>query len=225
MSSEVPVPVYFPHPELSHESGVLAIGADLSVDRLLLAYQYGIFPWFNPHEDVLWWYPNPRCVIFPSKIKVAKSMRPYFNQKKYQVSYDTCFDRVIKACRDTYRPGQGGTWLSDDFITSYTILHEMGYVRTVEVWDGEDLVGGLYGVQVANVFCGESMFSLAKNASKFGLISLCRKLVDDGVKVIDCQIETPHLRSLGAEMIPASEFGSILRQNRLDWLRSQAVAT
>ena len=213
-------PKTFPHPKLTHPSGVLAIGGALDKESLLLAYHFGIFPWFNPGEPVLWWHPDPRCVIFPSQVKVSKSMRPYFNQGKYSVSYNTCFKNVIEACRDIYRPGQPGTWISPEFIEAYTDLYEDGHVISVEVWNQEkELVGGLYGVKIANVFFGESMFSKSNNASKFGFISLCRKLEEEGCHLVDCQIETPHLRTLGAQMIPREEFMRVLEENRKDYLR------
>lgn len=212
------VPIYFPHPAMAHESGILAFGGDLGFERLLLAYHYGIFPWFNPDDEVIWWHPDPRCVIFPERVRVAKSMRPYFNQEKYRVTYNTCFDSVIKACRDTYRPGQPGTWITDDFISAYGALYAAGHVISVEVWQGEALVGGLYGVRLGRIFYGESMFSKARDASKFGFISLCRRLASEGCVLIDCQIETPHLRSLGAELIPRDEFLAHLAENRKIYL-------
>lgn len=216
---------FFPHPELSTPQGINAIGGDLSVRRLMLAYQYGIFPWFNPDEQILWWHPDPRCVLFPSKVKVARSMRPYFNQKRFRVSLDTAFAEVLQGCRDTYRPGQQGTWLSDDMTRAYTELYELGYAHSVEVWQDDMLVGGLYGVQIEKIFFGESMFSRVSNASKYGLISLCRHLEAEGVHLIDCQINTDHLESIGAEMIPRKVFLQMLRVNRLEWLASQGAAS
>ena len=149
--------ISFPHPEAVKPSGVLAFGGDLTVDRLLLAYQYGIFPWYNPDEPIIWWCPKPRFVIFPTKVKVAKSMNSYFNQNKYHVTYNKYFTEVMRFCQHTPRPGQDGTWLNEDLIQSYTQLHQLGFALSVEVWEGADLIGGLYGVLIEKVFFGESM--------------------------------------------------------------------
>lgn len=196
----------FPPVELADANGILAIGGDLSPERLLLAYQQGIFPWFNEDDFIIWWSLDPRMVLFPADLKISKSMRSYFNQNKFQVSYNQDFPAVIQACRQTERLGQAGTWISQDIIEAYTKLHKMGHAHSVEVWQNKKLVGGLYGVQIGQVFCGESMFSQVSNASKFGFISLVKKLEKEGIKMIDCQQETKHLRSLGASTIPRSEF-------------------
>lgn len=215
--------VYFPHPSTAHNSGVLAMGGELNEEWLMVAYQFGIFPWFNPDDPILWWHPDPRCVIYTDQVKVSKSMRPYFNQNKFSVTYNTCFERVIEACREVYRPGQPGTWITDDFIDAYKNLFKKGLAVSVEVWKGKELVGGLYGVRIANVFFGESMFSKVSNASKFGFISLCRKLKDEGCFIVDCQIDTPHLMSLGAVMISRKAFLSILKDNRLVYLKQKTI--
>jgi leucyl/phenylalanyl-tRNA--protein transferase len=161
--------ISFPPPELANEDGILAVGGDLSTDRLLLAYSMGLFPWFNPDDPILWWSPDPRFVLYPDKLKVAKSMRPYFNQNKFQVTFDTCFEKVIMACQQQYRKGQsGGTWITDEMVTSYTQLNKLGFAHSVEVWKDEELVGGLYGISLGKIFFGESMFAKRSNASKFG---------------------------------------------------------
>lgn len=218
----IDIPLRFPHPEVANPSGMLAVGGDVHADRLLLAYHYGIFPWYNPREPIVWWCPDPRFVIFPEKVKIAKSMRPYFNQEKFQVTYNQHFREVIRFCQLVPRHGQEGTWIDEKIVEGYTGLFERGYAMSVEVWDGKDLAGGLYGVVIGKVFFGESMFSLRPNASKFGFITLCRKLVSEGFFVVDCQQPNPYLESLGGEFIPGSQFHAILRKNRLLSLASNA---
>jgi leucyl/phenylalanyl-tRNA---protein transferase len=212
--------ISFPHPDAVKPSGILAISGDLSIERLLLAYQYGIFPWYNDNEPIIWWCPRPRFVIFPDKIKVAKSMKTYFNQHKFQVTYNQYFEDVIRYCQYTPRNGQEGTWINEDIVRSYTQLNKQGYALSVEVWEGEQLVGGLYGVTIGKVFFGESMFSLKSNASKFGFITLARKLANEGYYVIDCQQPNPYLQSLGGEFITGDYFQTLLRNNRLESLLS-----
>jgi len=211
----------FPHPESAKASGILAIGTDLSVDLLLLAYSYGIFPWYNQNEPVVWWCPDPRYVIFPSRVKVSKSMRSYFNQNKFRVTYNKAFEAVIRSCQLVPRQGQDGTWINEDIVNNYTLLHELGYVWSVEVWEGDLLVGGLYGVNLGKCFFGESMFSLRSNASKFGFISLAKKLEAENYLVIDCQQPNAHLKSLGGEFITGSVFQSIMRNNILENILKQ----
>ena len=151
--------INFPNPELANEDGILAIGGDLSAERLLLAYSMGLFPWFNPQDPILWWSPDPRFILFPDELKIAKSMRSYFNQRKFEVSFDRDFEKVIRNCKNQRRKGQtGGTWLSEDMIEAYCNLHEQGFAHSVEVWKGKELVGGLYGVSLGKIFFGESMF-------------------------------------------------------------------
>lgn len=205
----------FPDPEGANRDGIVAIGGDLSPDRLLLAYEQGLFPWFNEGDPILWWSPDPRFVLFPSELKVAKSMRPYFNQRKFGLSYDRDFRQVIEKCQQTYRPGQGGTWITDDMLNAYCTLHEMGYAHSVEVWLEDELVGGLYGIALGKVFFGESMFAQVSNASKFGFIGLVRRLRDRGYTLVDCQQETRHLASLGARPISRSDFLRKLHHNPL----------
>jgi len=204
----------FPHPLLSDgEEYPLAVGGKLTTDRLLLAYHFGIFPWFIPGEMVQWFFPNPRCVIYPESLKVSKSMRPYFNQQKYQWSINKNFDAVIRHCQTAGDRLLEGTWIGDEVLKAYTELHRLGYAHSVEVWDEKELVGGLYGIKLGKVFYGESMFSLKNNASKFGFISFVRHLVqNEGVKLIDCQIENTHLVSLGAVTISGETFLLHIRQ-------------
>ena len=207
--------IYFPPAYLANEDGILAVGGDLSKERLLRAYRNGIFPWFNPGDPIIWWSPDPRFVLYPTELKVHKSMRPYFNQKKFQVTVDQQFEQVITACQQQRRKGQsGGTWITENMIEGYVQLHEAGYAHSIEVWDKEALVGGLYGVGLGKVFYGESMFSRKSNASKFGFISLTRRLVELGYELIDCQQETKYLGSLGGRSIPRVEFLKILQQNQ-----------
>lgn len=203
----------FPHPSTADDNGVLAIGGDLHPQRLLLAYQYGIFPWFSEGDPVIWWHPDPRFVIYPSEIKVSKSMRPYLHMRKYTVTFDSCFEHVMEHCQKIYRKGQPGTWITEDFIDSYEYLHQMGYAHSVEVWKGDELVGGLYGVSLGKVFFGESMFSKVSNASKLALISLSKVLEKRGFYFIDCQIANKHLQSMGGRFISRVDFLDRLSKN------------
>lgn len=205
----------FPQHKYADEHGILAIGGALTPDWLLLAYWNGIFPWFNDPEPIVWWSPDPRFVLFPDELKISKSMRPYFNQKKFEVTYDTVFEEVIKNCSKVPRQGQGGeTWINQRMIKAYGKMHELGYAHSVEVWQEKELVGGLYGIALGKVFFGESMFMKASNASKFALISLVSELKEHGFQLIDCQQETKHLASLGARSIQRKEFLEILEKNR-----------
>lgn len=205
----------FPHPELANEDGILAIGGDLSIERLLIAYNNGLFPWYNPDDPILWWSPDPRFVLFPDELKIAKSMRSYFNKRKFDVSFDTAFAEVIKNCQTQYRKGQsGGTWISEEMMEAYCKLHEEGFAHSVEVWEEGQLVGGLYGVSLGKLFFGESMFSKVSNASKFGFITLVRYLQAKGYPLIDCQQETDHLKSMGGRGITRREFLQIVAKNQ-----------
>jgi leucyl/phenylalanyl-tRNA---protein transferase len=204
----------FPHPGLADEDGVIAIGGDLSPRRLIQAYQWGIFPWYSDPQPIIWWSPDPRFVLFPAELKVSKSMRPYFNQQKFRLSYDERFESVIRHCQATPRDGQHGTWITEDMVNAYLRLHELGFAHSVEVWQNDALVGGLYGVCIGKVFFGESMFARVSNASKFGFISLVQRLQRKGFLLIDCQQQTRHLASLGARPIPRTEFLDFLMANR-----------
>ncbi|MCB0631993.1 MAG: leucyl/phenylalanyl-tRNA--protein transferase [Lewinella sp.] len=207
----------FPSPHLANEDGILAVGGDLSPERLLLAYRHGIFPWYNPGEPILWWSPDPRFVLYPSELRISKSMRPYFNQQKFKVTYDQAFAEVMKACQvrtaeKERRQRSIGSWITREMLAAYIQLHEMGYAHSVEVWDKEQLVGGLYGLAIGKIFFGESMFTKVNNASKFGFIQLVRKLEADHFALIDCQQETRHLASLGARSISRKTFIRELEQ-------------
>ena len=207
----------FPHPELASAEGILAAGGDLSPERLLIAYRMGIFPWYNLGEPILWWSPDPRFVLFPDDLKVSKSMRPYFNQQKFTVTIDYCFEHVMRSCSDIKREKQNfGTWITEDMIEGYVKLHEKGFAHSIEVWKGEELVGGLYGISIGKCFFGESMFSKEKNASKFGFITLVRRLKELGFWLIDAQQPTKYLASMGAVNIHRTDFLKILRRNQLE---------
>lgn len=205
--------ISFPHPELANAYGAIAMGGDLEVDRLLLAYQYGYFPWFNPDEPIIWWHPDPRFVIFTDEIRVTKSMRPYFNQEKFTLTFDKCFDRVMNSCQKIKRKNQPGTWITEDIKYAYNNLHELGLAHSVEVWEDDNLVGGLYGVSLGRVFYGESMFTITKNASKFALISLASILSKNGFDLIDCQMPNPHLKTMGGKYVSRKFFLAHLRSN------------
>lgn len=199
----------FPNHELASPEGVLAFGGDLSVERLLLAYKCGIFPWFEADEPILWWSPDPRFVLFPEELKVSKSMKQVLRNSDFVVTVNTAFADVIDACSKIKRDGQAGTWITNSMRNAYIELHEMGYATSVEVWLDKELVGGLYGVDLGNgVFCGESMFTKVSNASKVGFITFIQ---NTNYKLIDCQVYTNHLESLGAQDIPRDEFLSYLR--------------
>ena len=205
--------ITFPHPLETDRNGILAIGGDLSIDRLLLAYQYGIFPWYNPDEPIIWWSPLDRFIIWPKRVKVSKSMRPYLNQDKYRVTSDQAFNQVLHQCQTIKRNDQPGTWITNDIVKAYSKLHEEGYAHSVEVWEGSKLVGGLYGVSIGKCFFGESMFSKKPNASKFAIIKLCQALIEKDFWLIDCQIENPFLKSMGGESLPRIDFVNIMRKN------------
>ncbi|GAA4828614.1 leucyl/phenylalanyl-tRNA--protein transferase [Algivirga pacifica] len=204
----------FPPAYLAEEPGIIAVGGDLSPDRLIQAYAGGIFPWFHPGDEPLWWSPNPRCVIFPAKIKISKSMRQVLRKGQFTVTFDQNFEGVIDNCQKIYREDQQGeTWISEELKASYMELHRRGFVHSVEVWQDEELVGGLYGGYMGKCFFGESMFAKASNASKVGFIMLAKNLEEKGFELIDCQVHTPHLESLGAEMIPRADFLKTIEEN------------
>lgn len=207
--------IIFPHPLHAHDSGILAVGGDLSVERLLCAYQFGIFPWYSDDDPIVWWSPHERFVIFPEKVKVSKSMRSYFNTARYRCTVDQNFSEVLTWCKTIHRPDQGGTWITDEMREAYIAMYQQGYAHSVEVWEGDELVGGLYGVALGKIFFGESMFAKKSNASKFGLIYLCRKLHKLGYHFIDCQIANEHLISMGGENMSKEVFLGYLRKNCL----------
>lgn len=197
--------ISFPHPFEANEDGIVALGGDLSPERLILAYRKGIFPWFNDGDIPMWWSPNPRSVLYTNEIKISKSMRNILNRGMFHVTVDTAFEKVIRKCRIS-RVDKEGTWITEDIIRSYVTLHNLGFAHSVEVWQENELVGGLYGVSMGNMFFGESMFSQVSNASKVGFIFLANKLNQFGFKIIDCQIQNPHLESMGAVEIAREEF-------------------
>ena len=205
--------LYFPPVTEADEEGILAIGGDLSTQRLLLAYRNGIFPWYTDDEPIIWWCPNPRFVLFPDEIKISKSMRAVVKKQTYTFTINNCFNNVIKNCKTINREGQSGTWISEEVIDAYTNLNNLGYALSAETWKNNKLVGGLYGVKMGNIFFGESMFSLSPNASKFAFIQLVQYLKNEGVKLIDCQVYTNHLESLGAKMIDRNDFMRLLEQH------------
>ena len=207
-----PYEISFPDPELTDsESGLLAVGGDLSPERLLFAYQLGLFPWYNEGEEILWWCPDPRFVLFPDEVRVSKSMKKILRDEIFSFTENKCFREVMLHCKNAYRKDQDGTWISDELIDSFTKLHEHGFAKSFEVWQNDDLVGGFYGVQIGNVFCGESMFAKVSNASKAGFLNFIVKNKD--LELIDCQIHSEHLESLGARMIPKLEYLKILKRN------------
>ena len=211
--------LWFPDPKLGEEDGLIAVGGDLSVDRLLLAYSNGFFPWFSfrHRKEPLWYCPMQRFVIFPNEIHISHSMQQLINQNRYTLSINKDFEGVIHGCATAQnRNTEEGAWLGPDIIKAYTKLHRQGFAASVEVWekqaDGDRLVGGLYGVNLGSSFFGESMFSLVPNASKLALIHLARMFEILGGHMIDCQFETPHLRSMGGRYIPYDEYIAIIRK-------------
>ncbi|PZF73246.1 leucyl/phenylalanyl-tRNA--protein transferase [Taibaiella soli] len=202
--------LWFPPASEAMDDGLLAIGGDLSTERILLAYHNGIFPWFNEDEPPIWWCPDPRFVLFPEKLKISKSMRQLLKRSHFEFKTDTAFEEVIRNCRHITRKDQDGTWIGDEVVTAYTELHRMGIVHSAEAWHNGVLVGGLYGLKIGKVFFGESMFSKMSNASKYAFISYVELLKAEGIALIDCQVHTEHLESLGAEMIPRVDFLDML---------------
>lgn len=201
--------IWFPDVSTASPEGILAFGGDLSAERLLLAYKSGIFPWFDTNEPILWWSPDPRFVLYPEKLKVSKSMKQVLRNKDFSVTVNKDFRAVITECALVKRNGQEGTWVTDTMIEAYVNLHDLGYAKSVEVWKGANLVAGLYGVDLGNgVFCGESMFTKESNASKVGFISFIQ---NTNYKLIDCQVYTNHLESLGAEEISREAFLRFLK--------------
>ncbi|MDE5714377.1 MAG: leucyl/phenylalanyl-tRNA--protein transferase [Muribaculaceae bacterium] len=205
--------IAFPDPRLGEPDGLFAVGGDLSVDRLLLAYSYGIFPWysFRDSEEPYWYCPMQRFVIFPEEIHISHSMRTLINKQRYRISINEDFGGVISNC-GKLRQDMEGAWLGDEIIKAYTALYEQGFAASVEVWDGDKLVGGLYGVCIGNSFFGESMFSLVPSASKLALIHLAKVFAKNGGRLIDCQFETPHLKTMGGRYISYDDYLSIIHE-------------
>jgi len=216
----------FPPIHLADEDGLLAIGGDLSIERLCLAYKSGIFPWYNQGEPIIWYSPDPRMVLFPHKLKISKSMKQIIKKNEFTITYNQNFKEVIANCKNVFRKEQGGTWITNEMQQAYIKLHKEGIAKSVEVWQHFDpacrqarfvqcdkkLVGGLYGIDLGHVFCGESMFSKVSNASKMAFIYLAQKLEKENYKLIDCQVYNNHLASLGAEEISRDEFLTLLKK-------------
>ena len=211
---QLPESNIFPHPSLSEEDGLLAVGGDLSPERILTAYSMGIFPWFGPEDPILWWSPDPRCVLFPSEFKPSKSLRLLLQKNIFEIRFDTDFSGVIKNCASVVRSDEAGTWISPEIIEAYSSLHKMGFAHSVETYLDGKLVGGLYGVSVGNVFCGESMFFSISNASKVAFCFLVEKLKELKYKLLDNQMTTPHLLSLGAKEISRDHYLEILEKSK-----------
>lgn len=208
-------PIGFPptHLAMSDPNGLLAIGGDLTTEWLLEAYKKGIFPWFNEDDPILWWTPNPRSVLFTDMLKVHKSLQKTIRKGRFQVTLDQAFVDVMKQCAEVPRAEQDGTWITQQMLEAYTNLHQSGHAHSVEVWQEKQLVGGLYGVSIGKVFFGESMFSKATDASKVALVALCDQLRHWGFRIIDTQIETAHLKSLGAKLISREQFEKLIEED------------
>ncbi|UYW02640.1 leucyl/phenylalanyl-tRNA--protein transferase [Flavobacterium agricola] len=203
--------IQFPSLNQVHPTGIVAFGGDLSLPRLQLAYKNGVFPWFEDGEIITWWSPNERMVLFFPELKVSKSMRSLFAKNAFTVTFNTCFKEVILNCQQVKRTDQNGTWITDDMVEAYCELHKAGWAKSVEVWQNDLLVGGLYGIDLGTIFCGESMFSTVSNASKFAFISLAKHLEAQNYKLLDCQVYNDHLASLGCREIDREEFLSYLK--------------
>jgi len=202
----------FPPVNLADKNGLLAIGGDLSAERLLLAYKSGIFPWYSEGEPIIWYSPDPRMVLFPKNLKISKSMKQIIRKNQFRATFNQNFSEVIANCKNSYREGQGGTWITDEMEKAYINLHNLGVAKSVEVWEGNELIGGLYGIDLGHVFCGESMFSMVSNASKFAFIYLVQKLEKEHYKLIDCQVYNEHLASLGADEISRETLVTYLKK-------------
>lgn len=213
MSERLPGTSFFPPVEtaLADPNGLLAMGGDLSVERLLDAYRHGIFPWFNPGEPILWWSPDPRMVLVPGEVRVTRSLAKRIRNAGFDIRVDTAFARVMRACAAP-REGAGGTWISPAMVAAYTRLFDAGYAHSVETWRDDQLVGGLYGVAIGRMFYGESMFSREPDASKVALVRLAWQLQRWEFGLIDCQMETAHLASLGARTMPRASFTARLAE-------------
>jgi leucyl/phenylalanyl-tRNA--protein transferase len=203
--------LFFPPVDQANRDGILAIGGDLSPERLQLAYKSGVFPWFEDGEPIMWWSPNPRMVLFLDELIVSKSMRNILNRNSFKVTFNQNFRDVISNCQNIERDGQNGTWITNDMIEAYCKMHELGIAKSVEVWQDEVLVGGLYGIDLGHIFCGESMFSKVSNASKVAFITLVHQLKVENYKLLDCQVYNPHLESLGCREIERVDFMKILK--------------
>ncbi|MBC5628790.1 leucyl/phenylalanyl-tRNA--protein transferase [Clostridium sp. NSJ-6] len=206
---QLPDEIIFPNPELAEEDGLLAVGGDLSFERLLLAYCNGIFPWYSDGDPILWWCPKPRFIIKPNEVKISKSMKRVFNSGKFKVTFDNDFEGVIRNCKEL-RENKEGTWINNDMMEAYINLFKKGFASSVEVYRDEKLIGGLYGVKIGKCFFGESMFSIETNASKVALISICKRLEEEEYIFLDCQMHTNHLESMGGKFVSWEDFKLML---------------
>lgn len=202
----------FPPVEMASSEGILAFGGDLQPERLILAYQSGIFPWYNEGEPIIWYSPGMRMVLFPEELKISKSMRRFIAKNKYTLSWNKAFEQVIDQCQKSPRKEQLGTWITEEMKEAYIVLHKLGFAKSVEVWDEDELIGGLYGIDLGHIFCGESMFSKVSNTSKLAFIHLVQELQKKDYKLIDCQVYNEHLDSLGAREISRKEFMGFLSE-------------
>jgi len=202
----VPDQLYFPPVEDATGEGILAIGGDLSVERLLLAYRSGIFPWYDEHSPIIWWTPDPRFVLFPDRVKISRSMQRIVRSGRFHSTWNKNFRSVIRHCKQTRGPGRQNTWITPEMEAAYIELHEAGHAHSIEVWKDDQLAGGLYGVLVGRCFCGESMFSAVSNASKYALIALAEQAPTHGIQLIDSQVPNSHMTRMGAELIPRAEY-------------------
>ncbi len=207
--TEYPV---FPTPDLAEEDGLLAVGGDLSPERLILAYKMGIFPWYSEGSPILWWSPDPRLILLPDELNVSRSLRQFIKKNLYTVTMDRAFEEVITSCARVHREKDGGTWITREMIDAYIELHRLGFAHSVETWFEDELVGGLYGVSLGGAFFGESMFTRMSNASKVAFVALVEQLKRWGFLMIDCQVTTEHLIRFGAKEIPRKEFLKLLRK-------------
>lgn len=204
----------FPDPNFANDKGILAYGGDLSPSRIMTAYLNGIFPWYNETDPILWWSPNPRCILDLEDFKISKSLEKKINKKQFEIKFDNNFKQVMQECKNINRDNQKGTWIQDEMIEAYTQIHKMGFAHSFEAYEKNELVGGGYGISIGNIFCGESMFAKKTDASKVALYFLVKRLKEKGFSFIDCQVPTPHLLSLGAKLINRREFLILVKKSR-----------
>ena len=216
----------YPIPDIAVDGyeGLLAIGGILDVDKLIHFYSNGIFPWYNSGEPVQWWSPKPRLILLPEKLHISSSMKNVLRKKLYTYSCDSDFLSVMLQCKTIDRKGQRGSWIHEEILEAFLKLHHMGLAHSVEIWEGDSMVGGLYGLAIGHMFCGESMFSKLPNTSKIALIALCKILKQKNFTFIDCQQDTPHMRSMGAELIHIEEFKFLLNQNKQNAVRMELIS-
>ena len=207
--------IVFPHPTLANSDGLLGIGGDHSPERFILAYQNGIFPWSSAGEPISWYCLLPRLILYPSKVNISKSMKVVISRNKFHFTIDQHFKEIMSHCKEIDRKGQKGSWIYNELEESFLELHQLGLAHSIEIWKENVLVGGLYGLAIGKMFCGESMFSKVTNASKFALIVLCQILTDNSFELIDCQQDTNHMKSMGAEIMGTSDFLNFLEKNKL----------